>query len=145
MDLLRLPWLMRLLGFGSARTTGCCPHVALDDRAGGGRCFMAPLSLALASLTPRLIKDEVRASSFVVACCLPLHLRLLQWCALMFETPNPIGRRTCFAADPSAPLDNLFITVNSLSGSRHRPSTGPPLTTKTRRKVEFGHYLAPLL
>ena len=50
-----------LVRLGSACTAGRRSCAALDDRAGGGRCYVAPPGLALASLTLRLVEDGWRA------------------------------------------------------------------------------------
>jgi len=54
-------FVLALVRLGSARTAGRRSCAALDDRAGGGRCFVAPPGLALASLTLRLVEDGWRA------------------------------------------------------------------------------------
>ena len=52
-----------LVRLGSACTAGRRSCAALDDRAGGGRCFVAPPGLDLASLTLWLVDGSGHASS----------------------------------------------------------------------------------
>ena len=54
---------LALVRLGSACTAGRRSRAALDDRACGGRCFVAPPGLALASLTLWLVDGSGHASS----------------------------------------------------------------------------------
>ena len=64
-SLVRPAWFLRLSLLAPRVLRARRSFIALNQRAGGGRCTLAPLSLSIASLLLRLAKDSRGASS----CC----------------------------------------------------------------------------